>query len=722
MITTNIADRIAVLTIDMPERSMNVLTPALAAELRTAFDAAIGDAGVDGIVLTSGKASFIAGADLAQMAGFAVPGVDAPEALARIALYGDLFRHIETAGKPVVGAAPGLALGGGLELLLATHYRVLADHPALKLGLPEVKLGLLPGAGGTQRLPRLIGIGASLPLLVDGRELNAAAALKAGLVHAVVAPDQLIAAARQALLDGKVDPVAPWDVKGYRLPGGEAHAPANANLLVAANASTHARTGANYPAPLAILRCIYEGSKLPIDTALRLEQKLFVTLVQGSAAQNLMRTLFFARQSADKLARRPAGVAPSRVRRLGVLGAGLMGSGIAQVSAQAGIEVVLLDRSQEIAEAGVANLAAALQSEVDKGRMAAQDRAALLARIVATGSYAALDGCDLVIEAVAEDAGIKRQVTALSEAVLHGGAIFATNTSALPIDELAQGSKRPANFIGLHFFSPVPRMALVEVIVGAQTSQETLARSLDYIRQIRKTPIVVKDGYGFYTTRCVDAYIREGVRLLADGVDPVRIEKAGVALGMPVGPLALADEVGLDVLQHIAHFFRSQEQGAVAADRHERVNPLIDALVEAQRFGRKRGAGFYTYPVGEAKRLDLAWLADCALLQRTAAGAASPVSTQANIEERLLYGQLLEAARCWADEVIADAGEMDLGAVLGWAFPSYLGGPASALDLIGLERFVARCGELVAALGARFTPPARLAEAAAAGLRFHPAA
>ncbi|MES2262636.1 MAG: 3-hydroxyacyl-CoA dehydrogenase NAD-binding domain-containing protein [Pseudomonadota bacterium] len=719
MITTNMSDRIAVLTIDMPERSMNVLTPALAEQLRVAFDAAIADAGVDGIVITSGKSSFVAGADLAQMAGFAAPGVDPQEALGRIALYGDLFRHIETAGKPVVGAAPGLALGGGLELLLATHYRVLADHPSVKLGLPEVKLGLLPGAGGTQRLPRLIGIAASLPLLVDGRELGAAAALKAGLVHAVVAPEALVAAARQALLDGKVDPCAPWDGKGFRLPGGDAYAPANASLLVAATATAHARTGGNYPAPLAILRCLYEGSKLPMDTALRLEQKLFVTLVQGSAAQNLMRTLFFARQSADKLARRPAGVAPSRVRRLGVLGAGLMGSGIAQVSAQAGIEVVLLDRSQDIAEAGVANIDAVLRAEVDKGRMAEQDRIALLARIVPTGSYAALDGCDLVIEAVAEDAGIKREVTAQAETVLHGGAIFATNTSALPIDELAKGSRRPANFIGLHFFSPVPRMALVEVIVGAQTSRETLARSLDYIRQIRKTPIVVNDGYGFYTTRCVDAYIREGIRLLADGGDPVRIESAGVALGMPVGPLALADEVGLDVLQHIAHFFHSQEEGAIAADRHQRVNPLIDALVEAQRLGRKRGAGFYIYPDGAPKQLDLAWLGGCALLQR--APVSQPPANQAGIEERLLYGQLLEAARCWADEVISDASEMDLGALLGWAFPSYLGGPASALDLIGLERFVARCGELSAELGPRFTPPSRLADAALTGFRFHPA-
>ncbi|WP_028228617.1 3-hydroxyacyl-CoA dehydrogenase NAD-binding domain-containing protein [Paraburkholderia ferrariae] len=714
MITTTIDERIAVLTIDMPGRSMNVLTQALAEKLRAAFDAVIDDDAVGGIIITSGKSSFVAGADLAQMAAFAAPGVDSNEAARRIALFGDLFRHIETAGKPVVGAAPGLALGGGLELLLATHYRVVADVPSAKLGFPEVKLGLLPGAGGTQRLPRLVGIVKSLPLLIDGRDLSAAAARQTGLVHEVVPSERLLEVARQALIDGKVDPVAPWDRKGYRVPGGDSYTPANSALWAATNATSHARTHGNYPAPHAILRAVYEGTKLPIDKALKLEQKLFATLVQGRTAQNLISSMFFAKQDADKLVRRPAGIPSSCVRKLGILGSGFMGAGIAQVSAQAGIDVVLLDRTQEIADAGRAGIAASLQADVDKGKLSVEVRDALLARITAAGSYAAFEGCDLVIEAVIEDVEVKRQVTAQTEAVLGQHAIFATNTSALPIDGLAEGSKRPENFIGLHFFSPVPRMALVEVIVGAKTSPETLARSLDYIRQIRKTPIVVNDGYGFYTTRCVDAYIREGIRLLADGVDPVRIENAGVALGMPVGPLALADEVGLDVLHHISHFFRSKEKGAWADDRHEHVNAVIDKVVELKRFGRKRCAGFYAYPEAAPKHLDLPILRSFA---DTLPEARQ--SEQAAIRERLLYAQLLEAARCWSDGVTNDAGEMDLGAILGWAFPSYLGGPASAIDDIGFDRFVARCAELASELGPRFTVPAQLSEAVGTGYRFH---
>ncbi|MCC4594200.1 3-hydroxyacyl-CoA dehydrogenase NAD-binding domain-containing protein [Xanthomonas campestris pv. phormiicola] len=715
MITTTVADKIAVLSIDMPGRSMNVLTLALVAELRQAFDAAVADPRVDAIVITSGKASFIAGADLAQMADFVRPGADAHDGLARIAAYGDLFRHIETAAKPVLGVAPGTALGGGLELLLATHYRIVAAVPSARFGFPEVHLGLLPGAGGTQRLPRLVGIAASLPLLVQGRELDAAAALKAGLVHEVAEPATLIDAARAALAAGRVEACAPWDRKGFRLPGGAADAPANAAVLATAIATAHAATRGNYPAPQAILRAVYEGSKLPIDKALRLEQKLFVTLVRGRPAQHLIRTLFFAKQSADKLARRPAQVPASAVRTLGVLGAGFMGAGIAQISALAGIDVVLVDRSVEIAQASREGIATALQGDVDKGRLSADARARALQRISAAGGYEAFAGCELVIEAVVEDAKVKAQVIEAAEAVLGANAIFASNTSALPIDDLARASVRPANFIGLHYFSPVPRMALVEVIVGARTSEETLARALDYIRQIRKTPIVVRDGYGFYTTRCVDAYIREGIRLLADGVDPVRVENAGIALGMPVGPLALADEVGVDVLHHIADFFRSRERGDWADDRHLRVKTIIDALAAARRYGRKSGAGFHAYPSGAAKRLDLGYIAGLATPR-----AEADQPPQAAIRERLLYAQLLEAARCWADGVVQDPGEIDLGAVLGWAFPGYLGGPASAIDAIGIAAFVARLTQLCDALGPRFTPPAKLVEAAANGFRFHP--
>lgn len=711
MITTTIKQGIATLLMDMPGRSMNVLTAEFAVALRTAFDAVIADKQVTGIIIASAKSAFMAGADLGQMAGFVQPGVTPAEALARIAVYGDLFRHIETAGKPVVAAASGTALGGGLELMLACHYRVAADVAKAVFGLPEVKLGLLPGAGGTQRVPRLIGLAASFSLLTKGTALSARAAQKIGLLHEVVAADQVLQAAETALREGRVSAVPAWDQKGYVLPGGDAYTPANIAAFTAANATVHVATRGNQPAPTTILSCIYEGTRLPMDKGLRLEQKYFVTLVQGAVAQNMMRTLFFARQSADKLSRRPKDVPASQVKVLGIVGAGFMGAGIAQASALAGISVVLLDRELAIAQKGRDSIAASLVVEVQKGRLTAEAGIAALACIKVAADYAALAPCDLVIEAVLEDFAVKAVVTRAAEAAMHGSAIYASNTSALPINDLAAASVRAENFIGLHFFSPVPKMALVEIIVGEKTSAETLARALDYVRQIRKTPIIVNDGYGFYTTRCVDAYVREGLRLLLDGVDPLLIEGAGLALGMPVGPLALGDEIGLDVLQHIAHFFRGQETGPWADDRHERVNRFIDQLMVSRRCGRKTAAGLYAYPEGQAKHLDFDYLASIAR------SAEQPGVD--DVRERLLYAQVIEAARCWAEGVATDAGDSDLGAVLGWSFPVHLGGPMATIDALGAQTFVARADVLAAALGARFAVPDRLREFADSKQRFY---
>jgi len=709
MISTESSDGIAVLSIDMPGRAMNVLDDALVAALEAAFDRAMTDDAIRGIVITSGKRAFMAGADLARIASLAAAQTDEAEARDAIAAFGRLFRRIECAAKPVVGAANGTALGGGLELLLATRYRIAAGDVEARFGLPEVGLGLLPGAGGTQRLPRLLGAAAALPLLLDGRPIDAAAALELGLLDAVVPAAQLREAACEAIRSGLAQAGAPWDRPDFTLPGGAA-----APVLQTHRQRVLARSRGNQPAPLAILDLVERGLALSIDDALALELEAFMPLLRGRVSRNMLRTQFFARQWADKLSRRPAQVAPTAVKRLGMLGAGFMGAGIAQVSALAGIDVVLVDRSEALAQASREGIARAWQADVDKGRLAASARDAALARIAAAGDVSALSGCDLVIEAVAEDAAIKAGVIRRTEAVLGEGGLFATNTSALPIDELAQSSVRPANFIGLHFFSPVPRMALVEVVVGAQTSDATLARALDYVRQIRKTPIVVRDGYGFYTTRCVDAYYREGLRMLADGVDPARIERAGVALGMPVGPLALADEVGLDVIQHIVHFFRSREAGDWADDRHGPVNPVVDALVAQGRCGRKQGAGLYAYPAGAPKQLDTAHIATLA----PAGARRQPHESQ--LVERLLYVQLLEAARCWAEGVIEHADEIDIGAHLGWAFPIHLGGPAAAIDDIGAAAFVTRLQALAVRLGARFTPPARLVQAAASGFRFRP--
>ena len=711
MITIQIEGPVGHLVIDMPGRSMNVLTPELAEALDQALTEVLAVGALQGIVISSGKSSFIAGADLAQMSDFVKPGVGQEDAMTMIGRYNQVFRRIETCGKPVVAAASGTALGGGLELMLACHYRIAADEPKAQFGTPEVGLGLLPGIGGTQRLPRLVGIAASLPVLTQGAPMNARAALKLGLLNEVVPADQLRQAATQAVLDGRAKAVAPWDVKGFKLPGGDAYAPANANAMVAGNASLHAATKGNYPAPYAILRAVYEGSKLPIEKALKLEQQLFVTLVQGEVAQNMIRTLFFAKQAADKLARRPTAIAKTRVAKLGILGAGFMGAGIAQVSAAAGIAVVLLDRDLATAERGRDGIAKALAADVEKGRLSEPARAQLLARITVAEDHVAFGDCDLVIEAVLEDFAIKDRVTRAAEAAMMPNAVFASNTSALPIDDLVRSSVRPHNFIGLHFFSPVARMALVEVIVGRATSDETLARALDYIQQIRKTPIVVRDGYGFYTTRCVEAYIREGARLLADGVNPVLIENAGMALGMPVGPLTLADEVGIDVLHHIVEFFRTRERGAWADDKHGAGNQIIELLYAAKRLGRKAGHGFNAYPTGQPRRLDVG-----PELGATRAAAQPEVAA---VKERLLYAQLVEAARCWADGIIDDAREADLGAHLGWAFPSYLGGPLAVIDNVGAAAFVYRCDELVSLYGARFEVPQTLRDAALQGTRFH---
>jgi 3-hydroxyacyl-CoA dehydrogenase/enoyl-CoA hydratase/3-hydroxybutyryl-CoA epimerase len=710
MITTRIEASVGHLVIDMPGRTMNVFNEELAGALDKGLTRLLDDATVEGIVISSGKSSFLAGADLSQMQDFVKSEVSPDDAMKMIGLYNQLMRRIETCGKPVVAAASGTALGGGFELMLCSHYRIAADEPKARFGLPEVTLGLLPGAGGTQRLPRLIGIAASLPMLTQGKTVDAAGALSLGLLHEVVPPAELLEAAARALREERVKAKAPWDEKGFKLPGGDAYAAANSNAMVLANASLHASTRGNYPAPFAILRAIYEGSKLPIDKALKLEQQFFVTLVQGDVAQNLIRTQFFGKQAADKLARRPAGIAKTKVGKLGIVGAGFMGAGIAQVSAAAGIRVVMLDRDLESAQRGLAAITKTLSADVEKGRLSERERDDLLARIEVTESHAVFGDCDLVIEAVLENFDVKDKVIRATESTMPAGAIFASNTSALPIDDLARSSERPQNFIGLHFFSPVPRMALVEVIVGKATTPETLARALDYIQQIRKTPIVVHDGYGFYTTRCVEAYIREGVRLLADGVDPVLVENAGMALGMPVGPLTLADEVGIDVLHHIVEFFRSRERGEWADDKHGAGNRILERLHATGRFGRKAGHGFHAYPTNQPRQLDFE--TDLGLTR-------SPVQPDVlAVKERLLYAQVVEAARCWAEGVIDDAREADLGANLGWAFPSYLGGPMSVIDNLGQAEFVRRSDELASLYGPRFDVPQSLRDAATRGQRF----
>lgn len=702
MLTTTLEDGIAIVTIDLPGRSMNVMDAALIAALDAEVARLAADTAVSGIILTSGKAAFIAGADLAMLENL----TGTPRAIAdAVGAMGDAFRRIERCAKPVLAAAPGTALGAGLELMLACHYRIAADAKGAVFGLPEAKLGLFPGLGGTQRLPRLLGIEAALPLLLEGRALGPAEALKIGLLNEVVGADDLLPAAIRALKEGRVPAEAPWDKKGFALPGG---APTSGRILDAfslANGKALAASKHNYPAPPAILSCVFEGTRLPMEKALRLEQKRFGLVFAGPVPRAMIRTLFFAKQAADKLSRRPSGIAPRKVSAVGIIGTGFMGRGIAEVSALAGMEVVLLDVDAAAAQAGRAGVCAALDAAVEKKRLSPEKRDAAAARLTAGADYADLGACDLVIEAVFEDRDLKARVIRAAEAAMRPGAVFATNTSSLPISGLAAASERPEDLVGLHFFSPVPRMALVEVIRGAATSDATLALALDYVGQIRKTPITVHDGFGFYTTRCVDAYIREGLRLLAEGTPPALIENAGVAAGMPVGPLALGDEIGLDVMHHIKQEARLHYGAAYVPDASD---VLYDRMKEMGRFGRKTLAGLYEYGT-DGKRL---WSG----LETLVLSHAPASAEEARL--RLLAIQAVTAAGAFAEGIVTEPAEADLGAVLGWAFPSYLGGPFGLMERDGLAAFVAQADTLAQAHGARFHVPDEVRDMAARGEGF----
>lgn len=698
-------DGVAILTWDLPGRSQNVLHDESMAAFAAAMEAALADPGVSGIIVTSGKEVFLAGADLAWIQRLAFGGAESKK---NAGALGAVLRRLETGGKPVVAALNGTALGGGFELALACHRRIAADHPKLRVGLPEVTLGLLPGAGGTQRLPRLIGINAALPLLLEGRPLKAREALAAGLVDEVVPPGELLAAAR-AWLASKPAATQPWDRKGFVVPGGDPEAPAVRQTFSVANAMVLSKTQGRMPAPRAILSCVYEGLRTTIDAGLLIEQRYFSSLLIDPVAGNLIRTTFFGVQEANKLRRRPDDVPKLRPQRIGVLGAGLMGSGIAYVAARAGLGVVVIDTDEERARTAVRYAEARLAPEVKKGRLTAEGAAAVTARIVPTVDYARLAGCDVVIEAVFEDRAVKAEVTAQADAVLPEGAVLASNTSTLPITGLAAASGRPESFVGLHFFSPVEKMPLVEVIPGRQTSEATLAHALDLVQAIGKTPIVVKDSRGFYTSRVFATYVMEGLAMVAEGVPPARIEAAGRQAGMPMPPLALADDVGLSLMRQIRRQTATDLGDAYVRHPGEAV---LERLVDAGRRGRRDGGGFYEGE-GEARAL---WSGLASLWPSS--GEAPTVDA---LVERLLGIQAVEAARCMAEGLLQAPIDADVGAVLGWGMAPWTGGPCSYIDTIGAATFVERADALADAHGERFRPPAALREMAARDGRYYPA-
>lgn len=704
------ADGIAILSLDVPGRSMNVLTPELIADLKECVEKLAGDENVKGAVITSAKSAFMAGADLKDLVTAFDHGLTVEEGYEQSQALSQVFRQLETCGKPVAAAINGVALGGGLELCLACHYRVLSDDPKARVGLPEVTIGLLPGSGGTQRLPRLIGIREALPLMLEGRQLTPDKALKLGIVHAIAPVDQLVERARRWVLDDS-DPEAPWDKKGFRIPGGAgAMHPKSIETFMVGTSLLAGQAFHNYPAPKAIMSAVYEGTITPFDTGLRIESKYFAQLVSGVVARNMMRTLFINKGDADKLARRPEGVEKSAVHKLGILGAGMMGAGVAYVSARAGIEVVLLDTSIEGADKGKAYSQGLLDKAISRGKSTREKADALLGLITPTTNYADLEGCDLVIEAVFESREIKAGVTAQAEAVIPEMAIFASNTSTLPITGLAEASERPEKFIGIHFFSPVDKMPLVEIIVGEKTSDEAIARSLDYVQQLRKTPIVVNDSRGFYTSRCFMTFTNEGMTMVSEGISPALIENAAKMASMPVGPLAVIDEVTIELGYKIAM--------QAKADLGDEFRPIsgFDTMKkmveELDRKGKRYGKGFYDYPEDGPKRL---WPG---LAELYPPAAEQPFVDE--VKDRLLMIQALETARCYEEGVLTHPADADLGSIFGWGFPPWTGGTLSFIDTMGIVAFVAECDRMAEAYGPRFEVSDWLRARAEKGETFHP--
>jgi 3-hydroxyacyl-CoA dehydrogenase/enoyl-CoA hydratase/3-hydroxybutyryl-CoA epimerase len=702
---------IAVITIDVPGRSMNVLTPELIADLATAIEHLAAAPDIKGAIITSGKDNaFAAGADLTELVDAYAPGVTPASAMTVSRKLSALFRRLETCGKPIAAAINGLALGGGLELCLACHHRVLSDDPKAVVGFPEVTVGLLPGAGGTQRLPRLVGIAAALPLLLDGRHVLPAQSKTLGIVHALAPKTELVDLARRWLLD---QPTAeqPWDAKGFRVPGGVGPlAPHALQSFVVGAALITGGGGRNYPAPLAILSCVYEGTQVALDVGLRIESKYFGKLLADPVARNLMRTMFVNKGAADKLAARPKAPPKSRVTKLGVIGAGLMGAGIAHVSAKAGINVVLLDSILAKAEKGKAGIAALQSKDLAKGRTTQDKIDALLNRIVVTEDFKELAGVDLIVEAVFEDRGVKEDVIRRAEAVIAGSTVFATNTSTLPISGLAATAKRPNNVIGLHFFSPVEKMPLVEVIAGVDTSETAIARALDYVGQLRKTPIVVRDSPGFFTSRVFSTFVHEGLKMLDDGVAPALIENAAKLAGFPIGPLAVSDEVTLSLQQSI---LKQQELDGIPERLRIRAgSAVLDRMVdELKRPGRRQGGGFYDYPPAGPKKL---WTG---LVKAFPPAARQPEARE--LQLRFLTIMALESARCFEDGIVSTPSDADIASVLGIGYPSWTGGTLSYIDTVRIQTFAHDCQMLAERLGERFAASDWLIERARAGTPFY---
>ena len=698
------ADGIGVMTINQVNNPTNLFsTDFINSFLELAKDA-IADDSIKGVIVTSGRSMFMPGADLRELEKM---GGDPTAQYNGIMEMHKNFRLVETGGKPFVAAINGTAMGGGLELCLVCHHRIVLNNPRIKLGFPEAKVGLLPGGGGTVKAPYLMGIQNGLMCLLQGTELRPQKALKEGLVNELAEnPEELMAKAKAWIL-ANPEPMQPWDNKKHKIPGGGIWTPNGLQTIMGAVGNISKMTHGNYPAQNYILKITHDGMQVPIDRALEIEARYFTKVLSSKEAKNMIRTGFMGMQAAKKGKARPKKEPKYEVKKLGILGAGMMGAGIAYVSAKAGMEVVLKDVTVEGAEKGKAYSKKILDKAISRKRSTPEKAEALLSKIHPTDDPNAMEGCDLIIEAVFEDPQLKDKVTKETEAVLAKDKIYASNTSTIPITLLAKSSDRPENFIGIHFFSPVDKMPLVELIVGEKTEDKAIAAAVDYTVAIGKVPIVVNDSRGFFTSRCFGMFVSEGMFLLEEGVPAAMIENIAKQKGMPVGPLAVHDEVTLTLSVHVYESDPTPNKTAA----QERSYKMIKDLVNDGRKGKKYGAGFYDYPEGGKKKL---WKG---LKERF----NSKVDTldKETIAKRIMHRQALESFRCLDEGVLRSTMDGDLGSVLGWGFPIYTGGAISYIDFVGVQQFVDDCDEFTKKYGERWTVPNSLRALAESGKSVH---
>ncbi|UTA48171.1 3-hydroxyacyl-CoA dehydrogenase NAD-binding domain-containing protein [Simiduia sp. 21SJ11W-1] len=689
------------LLLDRPDSRSNLMDQTFADDFQKATDELFASEW-RGLVLCSAKDTFFAGGDLKALCN--VCDDNAADFFNMVEQMKACMRKIETAGKPVVAAINGAALGGGWEMCLFAHHRVALNQPQVKIGLPEVSLGLLPGAGGVTRMVRLLGLQAALPLLTEGKQLSPEAALAAGLIHELAEDTTGLIARAEAWAATHPEVQQPWDQKGYKMPGGTPTQPALARTLPIVPAMVRAKTHGCLPAAEKILACAVEGAQVDFETATRIESRHIVTLARGQVCKNLINTFWFQLNEIKSGASRPDGEARAPIKKVAVLGAGMMGAGIAYECANRGIAVVLKDIDMQAANKGKQQAGKILQARVERGRLQAAEAEAILARITPTDLPEDFSGCELVIEAVFENRELKASVTREAQTHLSNQAIIASNTSTLPITGLAHAADDAARFIGLHFFSPVHKMPLVEIIRGAQTSDETLAHAYDFVQQIGKTPIVVNDNRGFFTSRVFGTFTHEGMAMLGEGSHPALIENAAFLAGFPVGPLAVIDEVSLTLLEKVREQTRQDLAAEGKAYPNHPAEAVLDRMLELNRRGKAAGEGFYNYPKDSPKHLWPELIAQFNVQPEN-------LSLE-DAKDRLLYIMAIETLRCYQEGVINAVRDANIGSIFGIGFPAWTGGAIQFVNQTGLAAFLARAEQLAERYGERFTPPEILIKAA----------